>query len=65
MEPKEYQKLKRAMLTGKKVKGARAFDRPDLDMIELFNPDVDVLAYVSTSKMTQKVRVKQSDITKL
>ena len=53
------------MLDGKQVKGARVFDRPDLDMIELFDPDIDVLAYVSTSTMIEKVRIKLSDATKL
>jgi hypothetical protein len=61
----DYQTLKQEMLNGKKVKGARVFDRPDLDMIELFDPDVDVLAYVSTSTMAEKVRIKLSDATKL
>lgn len=53
------------MLNGKKVKGARVFDRPDLDMIELFDPDSDALGYVSTEKMTETVRVKQSEHTML
>jgi hypothetical protein len=65
LEDGEYQELKKAMLNGKQVKGARVFDRPDLDMIELFDPDIDVLAYVSTSTMTEKVRIKLSDATKL
>lgn len=65
LEPDKYQSLKQSLLAGKKTKGARVFERPDLDMIELYNPDVDVLAYVSTKKMTKKVRVKQSEITKL
>lgn len=65
LEPEKYRILKRSLLAGKKMKGARVFERPDLDMIELYNPNVDVLAYVSTKKMTQKVRIKQSDITKL
>ncbi len=65
LDPGKYDKLKRGLLAGKKLKGARVFERPDLDMIELYDPDVDVLAYVSTKKMTQKVRVKQSEITKL
>jgi len=65
LEQKEYNKLKTAMLSGKKKKGARVFDRNDLDMIELHDPDTDVLAYVSTNKMTETVRVKQSDATKL
>lgn len=45
--------------------GARVFDRSDLDMIELYDPDVDALGYVSTNKMTEKVRIKQSEATKL
>ncbi len=60
LEPKKYEKLKQAMLKGKKVKGARIFERPDLDMIELYDPDVDALGYVSTMKMSQAVRVKLS-----
>ncbi len=65
LEEFEYKKLKKDMLNGKKIKGARLFERPDLDMIELHDPNVDALAYVSTSKMTETVRVKQSDATKL
>lgn len=53
------------MLDGKQADGARVFERPDLDMIELYNPDVDVLAYVSTEEMTDKVKVKLSEHTKL
>lgn len=65
LAPAEYQQLKQSLLQGKKIPGARVFDRSDLDMVELFDPDSDVLAYVSTEKQTQHVRVKQSDITKL
>lgn len=65
LEESEYTKLKEEMLNGKKVNGARVFERPDLDMIELYDPDVDALGYVSTSNMTETVRVKQSDATKL
>ena len=65
LEESKYNELKHSMLNGAKVNGARVFERPDLDMIELFNPDVDVLGYVSTNTMTEKVRVKLSDATKL
>ena len=65
LEQDAYDKLKQEMLTGKKVPGARVFDRPDLDMIELCDPDVDALGYVSTSTMTEKVRIKLSDATNL
>ena len=59
LEPVEYNKLKESIEKGKHIPGARVFDRTDLDMIELHDPDVDVLAYVSTKMMTQKVRIKQ------
>lgn len=65
LEPEKYIELKHELSNSKKIKGARVFDRPDLDMIELFNPDIDALAYISTEKMSETVRTKQSDITKL
>lgn len=34
-------------------------------MIELYDPDIDTLAYVSTERMSQAVKVKLSDTTKL
>lgn len=65
LEPQKYKKLKEEMLNGKVMKGARLFDRPDLDMIELYDPGSDALGYVSTEKMTETVRIKQSEITRL
>ncbi len=60
LEQAEYDGLKQSLLNGtSNIKGARAFDRADLDMIELYDPDVDALGYVSTHKMIEKVRVKQ------
>ena len=65
MQPKEYSKLKQKILNKKKIKGARIFERKDLDMIELYDPDTDALAYISTKDWTEKVRMKLSDATKL
>jgi hypothetical protein len=65
LEQGEYSELKQSLLSGKKMKGARVFDRADLDMIELYDPDIDALAYVSTNHMTEKVRIKLSEATKL
>jgi len=59
LRPEKYNELKQSLLNGKAIAGARIFPREDLDMIELYNPDVDVLAYVSTHKMTEKVHFKQ------
>ena len=55
----KYIELKKSLQSGSQINGAKIFDRPDLDMIELSNPDIDGLAYVSTRAMTEKVRVKQ------
>ncbi len=65
LDAKAYQKLKQSLLAGTEMKGARVFERPDLDMIELYDPDIDVLTYVSTKMMTEKVRVKLPETTKL
>lgn len=65
LESDKYTELKESLLAGKKIKSARIFPREDLDMIELYDPDIDALAYVSTNKMTEKVRIKQSDATNL
>lgn len=58
LEPEKYTELKQSVLNGTIIKGMRMFPRTDLDMIELHDPGIDVLAYVSTNKMTEKVRVK-------
>ena len=60
LESKEYQTLKQSLLNGLNMVGVRIFERPDLDMIELYDPDVDALGYVSTKKMTDHVRVKHT-----
>jgi len=66
LPPADYAELKQAMLDGRKtLPGARVFDRPDLDMIELYDPDVDALGYVSTETMATAVHVKLSEATKL
>lgn len=65
LELEKYAELKQSLLDGNVIKGARVFPRNDLDMIELYNPDIDALGYVSTSTMTEKVRIKLSNETKL
>jgi hypothetical protein len=65
LEQGKYLQLKQSLLAGNEMNGARVFDRPDLDMIELHDPDIDALAYVSTEKMSASVRIKLSDATKL
>lgn len=56
LDENEYQELKQSLEGGNVMEGARVFDRPDLAMIELCDPDADALGYISTQKMTEKVR---------
>lgn len=58
MEPERYEATKNRLQAGEVIPGARIFPRGDLDMIELYNPDVDTLGYISVNEMTEKVRVK-------
>jgi hypothetical protein len=58
MEEDRYAELRRGLLSGSQMKGARIFPRADLDMIELYDPDVDALGYASPREMTEKVRIK-------
>jgi hypothetical protein len=58
LDEHKYLELKKSLQEDVVMSGARVFERPDLDMVELYNPDVDALGYVSPPEMTQKVRVK-------
>lgn len=61
-----FKPLKESLLEGTKINGIRAFDRPDLDMLELHNPDIDVLSYVHTHTMEDNMRIQKiSEKTKL
>lgn len=47
LEPKEFAGLKKSLLGGALINGARIIpNRPDLDLVELFDPDVDALGYI-------------------
>ena len=55
LEKSAYVELKKATEEGE-ILDARNYPGPNLEMIELFNPDSDVLAYISTKKMTDLVK---------
>lgn len=61
----DYDATRERLTNGETIPGARIFPRNDLDMVELYDPDVDALGYVSTSTMTEKVRIKLSNETNL
>lgn len=51
MEPIRYTGLKQLLLRGKTLNGLRLMPhRPDLDLIELYAPDIDALGYIGAKK---------------
>lgn len=57
MDPVEYNKLKERVENGM-VPGAEIYDRPGWDTIQLTDPEIDSVGYVSTREFAQKVRAK-------
>jgi hypothetical protein len=57
---KEYRELKNTLLKGIEIKGMKIFDRPGLDLIGLFDPDIDTLSFIGTKNMAENVKVKIS-----
>jgi hypothetical protein len=51
----KYRAAKQALVGGKKILCARVYDGADLDMIELHDPDVDVLGYIVTTSMQEEI----------
>ncbi len=53
LKPKEYKELKQAVMSGKINKGVKIFERPDLDLIRLYDPDIDVSAFVGSYNLEE------------
>jgi hypothetical protein len=51
LESKDYAKLKNYLQKGKTIIGMRLYVLPEPDMIELYDPDVDALGYISTERI--------------
>lgn len=55
LEKDIFTELKDQSLRGKQVNGVELFYRPDLDMIRLSSPEVDILPYITTKYMYEDV----------
>lgn len=60
LNDKEYYELKNALQQGAKMQGVKILDRPDLDLIQLFDPQSDVLAFIGTKNIDESVKEKIS-----
>jgi len=55
MEPRKYKKLKQSLTSGKIIEGVEVFERSDLDLIQVDDPNVDVVAFVGQKTMKENV----------
>ena len=57
MSDADYTEFKKSAESGV-VEGANIYERPGWDMVELKTLDSDVLPYICTKEMAEKVRVR-------
>jgi hypothetical protein len=53
LEPIKYKELKQKVISGKFETGLRIFERTDLDMIRLFDPVIDVSAFITSYNLEE------------
>lgn len=58
LDDAQYTKFKQSLIDGAVIKGVHIYDRPGWDMIELSDPNISTIAYISRKTMTEKVRVR-------
>lgn len=55
MDPKKFAEFVGSLKAGKQVPGARIIQTSGLDLVELYDPDFDVLAYVTDCTMAEQI----------
>ncbi len=55
MEPNKYQTLKQSLLSRKSIKGISIFDRPDLDLIRLSDPEINASSFIGQKTMDENI----------
>ncbi len=63
LDSKKYDKLKGDLSSSLSTKGMEILDRVDLDLIKLFDPCVDVLAFIGKRDMVENVRMQYNSHT--
>ncbi|MEK7078487.1 MAG: hypothetical protein AAB929_00305 [Patescibacteria group bacterium] len=53
LEPNKYKALKESLLSGKEINGVKIFERPDLDLVRLFDSKSDVSVFVGMYQMSK------------
>lgn len=60
LDDEEYDELKKSLQEGRKIEGMEIFDRPGLDLISLYDSDIDALSFIGTRNMAENVEAKIS-----
>jgi hypothetical protein len=60
LPPEEHESMKKKLNYDNFVDGARLFGRPEENIIELWDPDVDAAAYVATMPMRDELSLGRS-----
>jgi len=58
IDKKEFEELKDSLSQGQEIKGIKIFNRIDLGLMELSDPNVDAISFVGTKDMAENVRIK-------
>lgn len=56
LDKKRYDELKDSLLADTEIRGMEYFDRPFLDLIKVFDSDIDVLSFIGTKNMTENLK---------
>lgn len=57
MEPEEYKIFRKSVIAGE-VKGAKLYGRPGWNTVQITDPSINSVAFVSTKEFAEKVRVR-------
>lgn len=55
MEPNKFSALKQSLLEGKTMEGVSIFNRPDLDLIRLSDPEINVSSFIGKKTMIENI----------
>ncbi|MFZ2206788.1 MAG: hypothetical protein WA061_03995 [Microgenomates group bacterium] len=55
MEPNKFLALKQSLLEDKTMEGVSIFNRPDLDLIRLFDPEINVSSFIGQKTMIENI----------
>lgn len=56
LNQKEYSELKGSLLRGERMNGIEIMDRPELDLLRVFDPAYDVLSFIGKKNMAENVK---------